>query len=529
MAVLTAVTGCVGTKVNSYLFDDAVVGGDPSKSLKPVKNLLVWPLENIAAGAKSKGVETRFTGVLVDTFYMRGGFEKVVILEEDQAKDLMTRAGEELGLKKKPKAPSDGALIATKLGQLTGTEAVLTGRIEDYDEDKVDKATFTVVSASFNLIDAREKSYAALDSFTPVKRIWRSNVKRASKEGPFNARESLDETARAMFSDTVDRLSEEMGVGKNASGKAQEKRIVELNDAADKSLSAGDYDKAVASWNEVLKIDPENKKAKRRIEDANERKKEAQEKEKAAGLKKQIDEIAAKAGELEKAGDLEGATAQWKKVLEVDKGNKDATKKIEKLEKSLADQKKKAAEDAEKKKVAEEAEKKKAEEAEKKKAPPPKPEPAKTEAPKAEPPKAEPPKTEAPKVEPPKAEPPKIEAPKAEPPKTEAPKAEPPKAEPPKAAPPKTEAPKVEPPKAEAPKVEPPKAEAPAKPAEKAPAAAAGGSDLDTLRNQAMAAFNKEDYAAARDLWKKVLEKVPDDKQGKEMLETTEMLLNALK
>ena len=57
------------------------------------------------AGTKSKGIETRFSGVLADTITLHGSFERVVMLEEDQAKDLMTRAGEELGLKKKPKAP----------------------------------------------------------------------------------------------------------------------------------------------------------------------------------------------------------------------------------------------------------------------------------------------------------------------------------------------------------------------------------------------------------------------------------------
>ncbi len=180
--------------INSYLLDDASVGGDPASSLKPVKGILVWPLENIATGSKSKGIETRLSGVLADTMTIHGGFELVVMLEEDQAKDLMARAGEELGLKKKPKAPGDGALIATKLGQLTGTEVILTGRIEDYDEDKVDKATLTVVSASFNVLDAREKAYATLDSFSPAKRIWRTNVKRVSKEGPFNSRERLDDT-----------------------------------------------------------------------------------------------------------------------------------------------------------------------------------------------------------------------------------------------------------------------------------------------------------------------------------------------
>ena len=47
--------GCAGKSViNAYLFDDANVGGAPDKSLKPIKSVLVWPLENIAAGTKVK-------------------------------------------------------------------------------------------------------------------------------------------------------------------------------------------------------------------------------------------------------------------------------------------------------------------------------------------------------------------------------------------------------------------------------------------------------------------------------------------
>ena len=292
MAALSPLAGCAGTTViNSYLLDDASVGGDPARTLKPVKGVLVWPLENIATGTKSKGVETRFSGIFADTVTLHGSFERVVVLEEDQAKDLMARAGEELGLKKKPKAPGDGALIATKLGQLTGTEVILTGRIEDYDEDKVDKATITVVQASFNVLDAREKAYATLDSFSPVKRIWRTNAKRVSKEGPFNSRESIDEAFRTMLQDVVERMSVNLGYGANVSDKALKTKAAELNDAAEKSFDAGDYDKAIAGWNEVLKIQPNNKKAKKRIEAAEKAKLEAAEKAKAAALRKQIDEI----------------------------------------------------------------------------------------------------------------------------------------------------------------------------------------------------------------------------------------------
>jgi len=67
---------------------------------------------------------------------------------------------------------------------------------------------------------------------------------------------------------------------------------------------------------------------------------------------------------------------------------------------------------------------------------------------------------------------------------------------------------------------------------EKAPAekpAAAESGDVEQLRNDAMELFNTEDYAAAEEAWKKLLKIAPDDKQAQEMLETTQMLIEALK
>lgn len=528
LAALLPLAGCSPSKVqlNAYLLEDAQVGGDPGKSLKPIKNVLVWPLENISPGSKAKGIETRFTGVLIDTLTLRSGFEKVVILEEDQAKDLMTRAGEELGLKKKPKAPLDGALIATKLGQLSGTECIFLGRIEDYDEDKVDKSTITVTSASFNLIDAREKAYPTIDSFTPVKRVWRTHIKRTSNETPFAARKGIDDTFRLMLNDVVDRLTVDLGQGAAASGKALSKRVAELTATAEKSLDAGEYDKATAAWNEVLKLQPDNKRAKAGIEDVEKARREAQEREKAAALKKQIAETRDKALAAEKDGDLEGAVAQWKKVLELDPKNGQATDEIADLEKQIAAKKKKEAEEAEKKaaaekKAKEEAEKKAREDAENKAK-----EEAERAAAEAAKKAAEPAPAAAPAPEP-KVESAPAATPAAEPAPAEAPAPESKDAPAPAPAPEAPAPAAVE--AAPAPKAEPAAA---AKPEEKPAAAAApaaGGGELDTVRNQAMDAFNKENYEASRDLWKKILEKAPDDRQAKEMLETTEMLLNALK
>jgi hypothetical protein len=516
--------GCSTSKLqlNAYLLDDANVGGDPGRSLKPVKNILVWPLENIAAGGKSKGIETPMTGLLIDTLILRSGFERVVILEEDQAKDLLTRAGEELGLKKKPKSPIDGALIATKLGQLSGTECILLGRLEVYDEDKVDKSTATVVAASFNLLDAREKGYTTIDSFTAVRRLWRIGVKRTSFETPFGSRKGMDDTARLMLQDVVDRMSVDLGQGVEVSKKMLAKKVDDLSYAAEKSLDEGQFDKATASWNEVLKLQPDSKRAKKGLEEVEQRKREAEELAKAAALKKQIDEIRGKAIEADKGGDLEGAFAGWNKILELDKKNDEAADEAADLEKRIADKKKKEAEEAERKaaaekKAKEEAEKKAREEAERKaqedaarkaeeaakRAAEPAPAPAAEPAPAATAPSPAPAVPATPAASP--APEPKLEAAPTSPAESK-----------PEVAP--APAPKPEPVVEK--KVE-------EKPAAAAPAA--GGGELDGLRNKAMDAFNKEDYQTSRDLWKQILEKAPDDKQAKEMLETTEMLLNALK
>ena len=124
--------------------------------------------------------------------------------------------------------------------------------------------------------------------------------------------------------EVVERMTVDLGYGANVSGKALKIKASELNAAAEKSFDAGDYDKAIAGWNEVLKIQPDNKKPKKRIEAAEKAKVEAQEKAKAAALRKQTDEIRGKAEAAAEAGNLEGAIAEWKKILDLDKGNKEA-------------------------------------------------------------------------------------------------------------------------------------------------------------------------------------------------------------
>ena len=74
-----------------------------------------------------------------------------------------------------------------------------------------------------------------------------------SIEGPFNSRETLDNAIRTSMLDVVERMTVDLGYGANVSGKALKIKASELNAAAEKSFDAGDYDKAIAGWNEVLK------------------------------------------------------------------------------------------------------------------------------------------------------------------------------------------------------------------------------------------------------------------------------------
>ena len=94
-----------------------------------------------------------------------------------------------------------------------------------------------------------------------------------------------------MLLDVVERMADNLGDSTKESGKALKAKISELNAAAEKSFDAGDYDKAIAGWNEVLKLQPDNKNAKKRIEAAEKAKIDAQEKAKAAALRTQTDEI----------------------------------------------------------------------------------------------------------------------------------------------------------------------------------------------------------------------------------------------
>jgi tetratricopeptide (TPR) repeat protein len=517
-------SGCGSkTVMDAYVLKDSYLAGDAAKGVRPVRNLVVWPLTNTASGTKAKGVEFKMTDILIDKFYLEGFFDAVVIITPDRATDLLSRAGEELGLKRKPK-DVDSGIVASKVGQLAGGDAIFMGNLSDYDEDKVDKVTETIVGGTFWVVDAREKAYATLDSFTPPKLLWRTTIKQVSTETVVTNRSGMDNTARKMVDQVVGRLVDDLGGGQKSERSGQEKKIADLKSKASDLAAKEEYDKAVAVWNDILKIDPANNEAKPRIEELNNRKKASEDKKKSDALKKEIDALKVEAAQLEKDGKIDAAIEKWTAVLGKDKENKEAQGKIEKLKARAAEDKERAKQQDvskllyqaqksfEEKKFSEAADNaKKALELDSKN------EKAKSILADANA-----------KVEELKAS--EKKTPEAKP----AEKAKEQKKEEPAPAPAKKEEVKKEAPAPAPPaKKEESVKESPAPPA-KEPAVSSGkkegpkSAEVEDIRKKAMAAFDKEDYKSSREEWKKILAIDPNDAQAKEMLDTTEMLMKAL-
>ncbi len=500
------------TVMDAYLLKEPQLAGDPGKGVKPVKNIIIWPLNNSATGGKAKGIETKITDLFVDKFYLENIFDSVVIVTPDRASDLLTRAGEELGLKRKPK-DIDSGLVATKVGQLAGGEAIFLGTINDFDEDKTDKATESLVSGVFYLADAREKAYPALDSFTPVKYLWRTNIKQTSAETLFWPRASLDRTAREMVNSVVQNMVDDFSGSQQDERGAIERKLRDMKRTAEENTNKGEFDKSIAGWNEILKLDPGNAEAKARIEDNNARKKAAEEKKKADALKKEIDGIKKEAADLEKSGKIDEAVAKWQSVLDKDKADKEAAAKVEKLkariaeererarqqdiskqlylaQKSFDDKKYQEAIDAAKKVLETDKENEKAKAIIKDAT-------AKLDEMKAQEKKA----SEAKAAQEKPAEKPQEAAP----------------------APQEVKEVPVKVPEEAAP--------APAEPEKakiQAPAQGAKSPEIEGIRKSAMDYFDKEDYQKSHDEWVKLLQRDPNDAQAKEMLDTTQMLMKAL-
>ncbi len=503
------VVGCSYKAVlDSYVLNDAYLAGDNIKGIKPIRSIVVWPITVSASGSKAKGIESKVNDIIIDKFNLKsvvmkddfglnreGDFQQIIIVSSDRASELLTRAAEELGLKRKPKE-IDGGLIASKVGQLSGGEAIFMGNVTDYDEDKADKYIESLVTGSFYLIDAREKSYTVLDSFTPLKYLWRATTKMAVTETLANPRWTLDATMRKLIKAVVSRVIREVVNNQEVEGAANRGKVAAQVDKAESLADKGEYDKSLAAWTEVQKMDPAYPGLKAKMDEVTKAKAAAEEKKKKEAALAELESIRKEAIALEKDGKLEQAVGKWQALLAKNKEDKEAAEKIEKLKARMAKEKEQQRSQeidknlSQAKKAYDEgkyqdaiAAAQKVLEVDKENS------------------KAKGIIADATK---------KLDELKAKEEKKLEKKEE--KKEEKKPAAPESR--KEE--------------KAPAVKTEEKKASNGGGSQVEEIRKKALGYFDKEDYAKSREEWKKLLEIVPDDPQAKEMMDTTEMLMKAL-
>jgi hypothetical protein len=205
LILVLLLTGCVSGRTisDSYSQSDGMLSGDTSKEIPPVKNIVIWPLENTDVDAESKFIRDRITKLFAYKFYMIGEFAAVVTVSDKRSRDLLTRAGEELGLKRKPRGLHSGMVVA-KVGQLTGGDAFFAGVANIYEEDSGDKTFTTMAEGLFTLIDARANAYDDIDSCTPRKLLWQANIKQIYPGTRVSDRRELDNIVEKMVDKVVE-------------------------------------------------------------------------------------------------------------------------------------------------------------------------------------------------------------------------------------------------------------------------------------------------------------------------------------
>lgn len=109
----------------------------------------------------------------------------------------------------------------------------------------------------------------------------------------------------------------------------KKKRIIELSSQAQKLFVEKRYIEAIAKWQEVLKLDSENRKAIEGIEEAEHISEELEKK------KRKIDELNVPAQQLYDEGTYREAIYKWKDVLNLDLENQMANEGIKKAEEKL--------------------------------------------------------------------------------------------------------------------------------------------------------------------------------------------------
>ena len=138
-------------------------------------------------------------------------------------------------------------------------------------------------------------------------------------------REALDTWQKVLNFDSENKTAKD-GLEK-AEEEVNKKRIIGLSWQAQKLSEEKRYAEAIAKWQEVLKLDPENREAIERIEEAKR-------------ILKEIEELNTPAQELYNQGKNREALDTWQKVLDLDSENQTAKVGIKKAEEKLQVKKK---------------------------------------------------------------------------------------------------------------------------------------------------------------------------------------------
>jgi uncharacterized caspase-like protein len=140
-----------------------------------------------------------------------------------------------------------------------------------------------------------------------------------------------DKISISTFQDDVRLIKElkEPPIGKPEVEEEKKKRIIELGSQAQKLFIEKRYIEVIAKWQEVLKLDFENRKAIEGIEEAKQISEELEKK------KRKIDELNILAQQLYDEGKYHEAIDKWKDVLNLDLENQMANEGIKKAEEKL--------------------------------------------------------------------------------------------------------------------------------------------------------------------------------------------------
>ena len=207
--------------------------------------------------------------------------------------------------------------------------------IENGEYDKAQKILDELLKDNPNDSEAKKLSSEAKTKKTADEKNKSDKISQAKKDiDSGNYDKAIAQLNQILKDDPNNAEAKKLLEEAQAKKAAAEKAATDAKIAqAKKDIGNGDYEKAIANLNQILKDDPNNAEAKKLLEEAKAKKAEADRAAKLAQTKKDID-----------SGNYDKAIAQLNQILKDDPNNAEAKKLLEE-----AQAKKKAAEEAQNK------------------------------------------------------------------------------------------------------------------------------------------------------------------------------------